>query len=163
MRQKRNHAAPLELRSDVVRPEWIDYNGHMNVAYYVLAFDYATDDFLDYVGLDAQTRSAHHLTTFAAEAHVLYLQELPEAAPIRITTQLLAYDRKRIHYFHRMFHGSQGYLAATTELLSLIVDSRARRVTTMPDFLTANLADLLESHAALARPDEVGRTMGIPA
>ena len=161
MAEPRSHDAPLALREDVIRPEWIDYNGHMNVAYYVLAFDYATDDFLLYIGLDPQTRADHHLTTFAVEAHVTYQRELREGDPIRFTTQLLGWDRKRVHYFHRMFHGGEGYLAATLEQLSLTVDTRTRRVTTMPDSMAETLAGLHASHSALGPPDEAGRRIGV--
>ena len=57
-------ATPLELYTDTVRPEWIDYNGHMNVAYFVLAFDYATDAFLEFLGMSAELRAERQVSTF---------------------------------------------------------------------------------------------------
>ena len=89
--------APLELHREVVLPEWIDYNGHMNVAYHVLAFDHACDAFLDYVGLDETYRTRTGGTTFAAECHITYLRELDAGAPLRFATQLFDYDEKRFH------------------------------------------------------------------
>lgn len=62
--------APLDLRQGVVRPEWLDDNGHMNVAYYVLAFDHACDDFLDTIGMTDAYRARSGGTTFAAELHI---------------------------------------------------------------------------------------------
>ena len=103
-----------------VQAEWIDYNGHMNLAYYVLAFDYATDAFLDYLGLTEEFRARRQASTFAAEIHVNYLRELHRGDNFRISTQLLGYDHKRIHYFHRLYHAGEGWLAATNELRSSI-------------------------------------------
>ena len=103
--------APLSLHRDTVRPDWIDFNGHMNVAYYVLAFDGATDRFFDHLGLDAAYRHATNRSTFALEQHILYLREVKEGDPLRFTTQLIDHDAKRIHYFHRMYNDREGYLA----------------------------------------------------
>ena len=111
--------APFDRYRDVVRPEWIDENGHMNVGYYVVVFDYATDEFLDYIGLTRDYKDAHGVTTFTLEAHVTYQRELREGAPLRFTTQLLGFDEKRIHYAHEMYHAEEGFLASTNELLSL--------------------------------------------
>ncbi len=79
-------AAPLELHHETVRPEWIDYNGHMNVAYYVLAFDLATDSFFDFLGLDEAYRETSGNSTFAVEAHITYQRELAEGDPLRFAT-----------------------------------------------------------------------------
>lgn len=152
----------LDVYSGVVLPEWIDYNGHMNLAYYVLAFDYATDVFLDYLGLTESFRTAHDSSTFAAEIHVSYARELHVGDAFRIYTQLLDYDEKRIHYFHRMTHLGEGWLAAGNELMSLHMDMSARRVAPMHPDILANLAGLMSDHARLPLPAEAGRAMGIP-
>lgn len=157
-----SHNGPLELHRESVRAEWIDYNGHMNVAYYVLAFDHATDAFFDYVGLDESHRDENGGSTFAAESHVCYLREVREGDPLRFTTQLLGYDAKRLHYFHRMYHAEQGFLAATNELLSLYVDLNTRRVAAMPQAVQARLAELMTTHAVLPRPPEAGRVIAVP-
>ena len=93
-------AAPFEAHRDVVRPEWIDRNQHMNMGYYLLAFDFATDRFLDWVGLDTDHRHAHAVTTFCLEAHVTYHREVRAGDALRFTTLLLGHDAKRLHYFH---------------------------------------------------------------
>ncbi len=154
-------AAPLALHSETVRSEWIDYNGHMNVAYYMLAFDHATDAFYDHVGLGLDYRDRTNCSTFTLEAHITYERELREGAPLRFETLLLDFDSKRIHYFHRMFHGEDGYLAATNELIAIHVDLSARRATPMPDGIRASLDRLLAVHGRLPRPPQVGRIIGI--
>lgn len=157
------HHAPLELYRGTVLPNWIDYNGHMNVAYYLMAFDQATDAFLDYLGLDDELREACGGSTFAAETHISYLREVNEGTPLRFTTQLLGYDTKRLHYFNRMYHAEQGFLAATSEWLSLYVDIRIRRVAAMPEPVLARLDMLMQAHRRLPRPPEVGRVIHIPS
>ena len=87
---------PLALYTDTVRPEWIDYNDHMNVAYYVLAFDFATDAFLEFLGLNETLRKTHNLSTFSAEAHVTYQRELHQGAALSFTTQLIGFDTKTL-------------------------------------------------------------------
>lgn len=153
---------PLERHRATVLPEWIDYNGHMNVAYYVLAFDQATDVLFDYLGLDEDYRVATGCSTFAVESHVTYLQETAQGDPLRFSTQLLAYDEKRLRFFHRMYHQTEGYLAATSEWLSLHVNLADRRVAPMPDTILRRVADVYEAHARLGTPDEAGKAIAKP-
>ena len=154
-------AAPLQLYEGKVLPEWIDYNGHLNLAYYVLLFDYATDEFLDYIGLTEDFRAEQVCSTFAAEAHINYLRELKEGDKVRISTQLLDYDSKRFHYFHHMYHADEGYLAATTELLGLYMDMNSRRVAIMPESLQARLNDIKQAHSALTKPEQAGHIIKV--
>ncbi len=154
-------AAPLSLYCDRVRPEWIDYNGHMNVAYYSVAFDHATDAFLEYVGFDDRHREAAGGTTFTAETHITYQREMWQGDPIVYETWLLGFDAKRLHYFHRMIHAEAGYLAATCECLSLHVDLRDRRVSPMPDEKHRRLGVLLDAHRDLPAPVEAGRAIRV--
>lgn len=153
--------APLSLYRGVVLPEWIDYNGHMNVAYYVLAFDHATDAVLDHIGMDAAFRQQHHSSVFTLELHVCYLQELKQGDPLRATAQLLDYDAKRIHYFQQLCHAEQGYLAATAEQILLHVDMRTRRGAPLPPTIAERLAALRAEHARLPVPPQVGRSIGM--
>lgn len=152
-------AAPLDLTREVVRPEWIDYNGHMNVANYLEVFDHATDDFLDYIGLDRSYRAQRGATTFAVECHVTYQREITKGEPLRIATQLLGFDEKRIHLFQMMSHADQDFLAATCEWLSLHVDANKRQVAPMAPEILARLAEIGTAHQSLPRPPEVGRVI----
>ena len=93
--------APFEAYRDRVREEWIDYNGHMNVGYYVVVFDYATDAWLDFIGLTSAYRERNQITTFTLEEHTLFLRELRAGAPLRFTTRLIGHDAKRIPLFPR--------------------------------------------------------------
>ena len=146
---------------EVVRPEWIDDNDHMNMGYYVVAFDLATDAWLTYVGLSEAERASRRVTTFSLESHVTYVREVFEGDALRFTTRLLGFDKKRIHYFHEMFHEGEGYLAATNELMSLHVSQDTRRAATMAPELLDRLSAVLQEHASLPTPAQVGRRLGM--
>jgi acyl-CoA thioester hydrolase len=151
----------MELYSGRVEPSWIDYNGHMNVAYYHLAFDRATDQFLRQIGLGEEYVQREKGSMFALEDHMVYLKELRQGDPFRVTVQLLDFDEKRLHYFLRMFHGEKGFLAATCEHLSIFVDMTLRRSAPMPPQVKDALARVGAEHRKLPRPEEAGRPMGI--
>ena len=155
--------APLDRYRDVVRPEWIDHNRHMNVGYYLVVFDFATDEFFRWIGLDDAHRREKGVTTFCLEAHVTYHQEVREGDPLRFTTLLLGHDAKRIHYIHQMYHAKDGYLAATNELMSLHVSQETRRGAPMAPEVLERLARIQRSHERLPRPPQVGRVMGLGA
>src|SRR5437867_9765669 len=154
-------SAPFDRHRDRVRPEWIDGNGHMNVGYYLVVFDYATDEFLAWVGLDGRHRQEHRVTTFCLEAHVTYHREVRSGDPLRFTTLLLGHDAKRIHYIHAMYHAREGYLASTNELMSLHVDLATRRGAPMAPEIAARLAAIQAAHDALPRPPQAGRRIGL--
>ena len=154
--------APFDRHRAVVLPEWIDYNGHMNVAYYLLAFDHATDAFFDHVGLDAAHREATAGSTFAGDIHLTYQREVHEGDPLRITTQLLGFDDKRLRFFHHMYHAAEGYLSATMEGLALYVDLKRRRVSLFPPDIRERLAQVFAAHRDLPLPTEAGRVITKP-
>lgn len=154
-------AAPLSLHSERVHPDWIDYNGHMNLAYYMLAFDHATDAFFDLVGLGVNYVKAEAGSTFTLEAHITYDRELMVDAPLRVDTQLLAHDAKRLHYMHFMYHAEEGYLASTNELVSLHVSMETRRSAPMPGSVLARLDEIAVLHDTLTRPEQAGRVISI--
>ena len=153
--------APLQLWRETVLPEWCDYNGHMNLAYYVLIFDHATDAFYDFAGLDRAYREETGNSTFVVESHITYDREVLQGAEVYCTTQLLDFDDKRIHFFHRMYHAAEDFLAATTEIMGVHIDLGIRRVAPMPDGIQRKLADVLTAHNQFPRPDQVGRVMEI--
>lgn len=156
-----NKQALLELHTETVQPEWIDYNGHMNVAYYVLAFDHTTDAFLDYIGLGEAYRKVTECSVFILDANVTYDRELKQSDPLRFTTRLLDFDHKRLHYFHCMYHASEDFLAATTELLATHVNRATRRSEPMPEAVIGRLQEIMEMQRALPVPERVGRVLGI--
>ena len=99
-----SQAGPLDLHREIVRPDWVDYNGHMNVAFYVLVFDHATDTFLDQIGLDTTHREATGNSVFVAEAHGTFENEVMNGDKLRITTQVLDADAKRMHILLSLIH-----------------------------------------------------------
>lgn len=153
--------APIARWRERVLPEWLDYNGHMNVAYFVLIFDHGTDEFYPLIGLGKPYRSRTGKSTFAVETHITYQKELSVGEEVLVTTQLLGYDNKRIHYFHTMWHAEKKVQMATLEQLALHVDLTTRRVEPMPDESQRLLAEMWETHAALPKPKELGSVMGI--
>ena len=133
----------------------------MNVGYYEVVFDLATDAWLDHVGLTAEHRTEHDVTTFTLESHSCFLREVREGEPLRFTTLLLGFDEKRIHYFHEMYHADRGYVAATCELMSLHVSQSTRRAAAMEPGIENRLATLLAGHGSAPRSPQIGRKIGL--
>jgi acyl-CoA thioester hydrolase len=152
---------PLATCRLSVSPEWIDYNGHMNVGYYSVAFDKATDVLLDNIDLGAAYRHRADASMFIVEAHLTYEREVSEGDPLRFETRVLDADGKRLHIFHAMYHETDGYLAATNELMGLHVDLQKRRSAPFPDTAQERIAALLASQQELPRPEQCGRIIGI--
>jgi acyl-CoA thioester hydrolase len=153
--------AELEVGQQTVLPEWIDYNGHMNVAYYVLAFDRGVDEFMSQMGITPEYLETEKSSTFTLEMHINYLQELHLGDPIRLTCQLLDADSKRVHYFLRMFHAEAGYLAATSEQMMIHVSLESRRTCPFPPKVSEVIDQMMAAHKVLPFPDQAGRKMGI--
>ena len=153
--------APFRGATATVLPEWIDYNGHMNVGYYHVVFDIAAEPFFNWLGFSPEFRRAHASSTFALESHLHFLREVRVGDPLRFEARLLQVDHKRVHFYQEMFHGTEGYLAATYESLSVHVDMNTRRTADMPQPLPQRLADVMRVHAALPRPPQVGTVIAV--
>ncbi|MDH3692057.1 MAG: thioesterase family protein [Gammaproteobacteria bacterium] len=149
------------MPSSRVLPEWIDYNGHMNVAYYVLAFDHAVDPMLEMFGIGPGYIERTGASQFVLESHVTYLRELTQGDGISITLQLLDFDNKRIHYFMSMYHQEQCYLAATSEQISTHVDLNTRRSVEFPKSVSHRLAQVMKYHGDAPTPSQAGNVIGI--
>ena len=154
--------APLELWRETVQPEWTDYNGHMNVAYYTLVFDHGVDAFFTFAGMGRDYRDRTTFSTFTVEHHITYDQEVLEGDELICRSRLIGFDDKRILHYHEMFHAVEGYRAATCEFLSLHIDLSVRRVTPMDQDRLVSLAALLEAHAHLPPAEKLGRTIRVP-
>ena len=151
----------IRIGAGQVLPEWIDINGHMNVAYYVLAFDLGLDGLWGEFGITDEHIQRNHSSTFAVESHVIYRRELKEDDPYIVTAQILAYDQKRIHQFQRMYHAQDGFLAATAEWMSLHVDMKTRRVAPWPDKILENINRVALSQGKWSYPSDAGRVMRV--
>ncbi len=137
------------LKNEKVIKEWTDYNGHLNVAYYVHIFDIAADVMLDHFNMGGASAKKDKKTTFVAEMHTVYKQEVRLGEEVETHVTHIDHDKKRIHYRLSMFHKEKKYLAATNEVLSLYVDLNKRkvsefdsdRVILMDDFIKKNSSD----------------------
>lgn len=154
--------APFDGYEGEVLAEWIDANGHMNLAYYIVLFDYATDILFEAIGIGRGYKDATNNGTFAVETHNLYQRELLVGEKVRVTTQILGVDSKRLHLSHEMFSVSSGQRAATQELMYLHVDLSTRRVIPFPAEVYERVAAAALAHARLPRPDWAGRRIAMP-
>jgi acyl-CoA thioester hydrolase len=156
-----NKMLGVEVVQGLVLPEWIDVNDHMNVAYYILAFDLAVDSLWEKFGITENYINVSQSSTFAVESHITWQRELSVDQPYVITTQLLAYDDKRIHQFMRMYHAEKHYLASTAEWLNLHVDLSIRRVAPWPDDIRGEIATFAAGQDDGDWPAEAGKQMSI--
>ncbi|TAK49029.1 MAG: thioesterase [Xanthobacteraceae bacterium] len=144
-----------------VQPDWIDYNGHLNMAYYNVLFDRALDEMLDGIGLGQDYLASAGHSIFTAEAHVRYLRELNAGHPVRATYYVVDADAKRLHLFAELHHAAEGWLSATSESMALHIDMAARKVTAFPPALAAKLQALRAGDARLPATRVIGRRIGI--
>ena len=134
------------LKTEKVIKEWTDYNGHMNLSYYILIFDNAAEVMLTKFKMGGDSAQNDKKSTFAVETHTTYDQEVKLGEEVEVYLTYLDHDKKRIHYRVSMFHKEKKYLAATTEVLSLYIDLNRRKVAEfepekikiMDDFIKTN-------------------------
>lgn len=153
--------APLVSPTQTVIEDWIDYNGHLNMAFYNVIFDRAVDHFYDLLGVGAKYAESGAGSCFTMEVHVHYLNEVSLDDELELHLQLLDYDSKRLHYFQQMYHKEQGYLAATSEQLALHVDLNTRRSGAFPKHVLDKLDAMATTHLRLEAPSQVGHQIGI--
>jgi acyl-CoA thioester hydrolase len=155
--------APFDRYRGEVLSEWIDANDHMNLAYYTVLFDYATDALFDAVGIGRHYKDSTGNGTFVVETHNLYERELLLGDRVRVSTQILGMDVKRLHLAHEMFGVANRQRAATQELMYLHVDLSTRRVVPFPDEVRERVAAAAAMHAHLPLPDWAGRRLAMLA
>jgi acyl-CoA thioester hydrolase len=152
--------APLRLHETAVAREWADYNGHMTESAYLLVVGDSADAFFRYAGVDDDYRAAGG-SLFTAETHLRHLGQARAGDRLRLSLQVLGLDAKRLHIAHEI-RGGQGAVLATAEQLLVHVDLVTGRVTPFPAGLAQRLAAIRDAHAALPRPDYVGRSIRPP-
>lgn len=153
--------APFKGSRKHVKQEWVDYNGHFNMAYYSVLFDECCDEAFRLVGLGPEYLSTSNCSYFTMEAQVNYLQELTAGDEVDMTLQLYDYDAKRIHFFLHMYHAKEGWLSATMEALCMHVDMNQKKSAPWPDDIRKKLAVMYEAHKDLPTPKQLGHTIGI--
>ena len=151
---------PCETSLEIL-PAWTDRNGHMNVAYYVLAFDQATDRLYDHAGIGWSYLEREQRSLFTLSMNVDFLGEVFAGDSVRIVSRLVDFDHKRVHYVHEMHHSKNAYLAATNEILAMHVNMATRRSESFPPAVQAELRRIKAADSALPLPTQVGRKIGI--
>jgi acyl-CoA thioester hydrolase len=149
--------------SSVMRVEdhWIDYNGHLNMAYHNVLFDRCVDEAYELIGIGADYVAGRRQSAYTAEVHVRYLRELHAGDPMRVTLQLVDYDHKRLHHFEQLFHAEDGWISATSENLALHVDMARQKTTPFPAEVMRRLMLTNAAHQRLPRPEAAGRRVGM--
>jgi acyl-CoA thioester hydrolase len=146
-----------------IEPQWIDYNGHLNMAYYNVMFDRAIDELWLWLGIGPGYLKERHHSTFTAECHVRYLREIHLGDPVQIAILLLGADEKRLHTFEELRHATDGWLSATSENMTLHVDMGARKTAPFPADIRSRIDAVARAHSAVNRPEGIGRKIGMPS
>lgn len=144
-----------------VRPEMIDYNGHVNVAFYLKLFDEGVDTLFARFGLSETYLRTRNMSFFAMETHLRYLREIHLKDPVQVRIRLLDVDAKRIHYWMELVHAEERWLSATMEGISIHIDMAVRKPTPFPADIMERLTDWHAQTAGRERPEGVGQVIGI--
>ncbi|MFP8968207.1 thioesterase family protein [Pokkaliibacter sp. CJK22405] len=151
----------LCLYQGPVKDQWIDYNGHMNDACYVVVFSQAIDLLMDHLGIDAVTRDKEQVSIYTLQSMVHYLQEVTAAEPLRVEAQLLEHDGKKLRVFFTMVHGDSGDTLAAMETLLLHMDMAAHRAAPFLPAVQQKVEQLALSHQSLTWPALAGRSIAL--
>lgn len=154
---------PFNEFATTVQPDWIDSNGHMNVAYYHLVFDLAATPFFSWLGFTEENRKVHNISTFALETHLNYLAEVKVNAGVRVESRVIDVTERRVHFFQQMYKCDGGQLSATHEALGTVVDMSKRKSTNMPDVIYERIRKVKAAHSQLDLPWQVGHVMSVNA
>jgi carnitine 3-dehydrogenase len=151
---------PARLLEFEVRPDWVDYHGHMTDSRFLQVFGDATDALWRSVGIDESYRQTGH-SFYTVESHVTHRAEASAMEPLYVTVQVLDVDDKRVHLFHSLHRRADGAQLATGEQLYLHVSTRLKRAAAMPQDLRARLDAWHASHQALPVPSQARRHVGM--
>jgi acyl-CoA thioester hydrolase len=146
-----------------IEPDWIDYNGHLNMAYYTVLFDRAVDEAFALCGLGPDYVRERGGSFFLVESRIRYLRELSLSHGVRARLRLIAVDDKRMHYSIELRESADGWLAAACENISIHVDMDKRRAAPFPHDVLMGLRAMQAAHAALPPDDWIGRPVAMPA
>jgi acyl-CoA thioester hydrolase len=133
--------APFLASVMQIEPQWIDYNGHLNMAYYNVMFDRAIDEL----------------------CHVRYLREIHLGDPVQVSILLLGADEKRLHTFEELRHATEGWLSATSENMTVHIDMAARKTAPFPPDIRARIEAVAKAHSSIVRPEGIGRKIAMPS
>lgn len=142
----------IYLKTGRVKSEWTDYNGHMNLAFYIHLFDSAWEVLLQKFNIGEDAAKIEKRTTFAVESHTTYDMEVKVGDEVDINLLFIDFDKKRIVYKLEMIHKSEKYLAATTEVCSLYVDLNSRKVTEFEESKSSLIKNFIEDNKNNFKP-----------
>jgi acyl-CoA thioester hydrolase len=145
----------------IISPDWVDYNGHLRDAFYLLIFSHATDALMDVLGLDEAGRARTGHTLYTLECHLNFLAEVKEGEQVEVRTQLLAHDAKRLHIHHGLYRSGEDASLAQSEQMLMNIDSAAGRGAPFDEQVALRVVQLASEHQGLPQPDCVGRLIGL--
>lgn len=144
-----------------IEPDWTDYNGHLNMAFYNVLFDRAVDEIFLRFGLGPDYAARENASFFTLEAHLCYLREVRVGEEVVIALRILDCDDKRVHFFAEMVRAADHILVATSEQLAIHVALSNRRAAPFPAGVLDQIAAARDLHAALPRPPQAGKSIGL--
>ncbi len=152
-------SASLSRYECEVMPAWLDYNDHMNVAYYSIAFDEGGEELVKLFGMGLDYTSTTQNSWMVLEAHLTYQREARRGDRLRIESRVLDFNSKLAHLYQEMFRGEE--LLATQEQLVLHVSLETRRAARFPAAILERIAALHAAHREISIPSWVGRRIAI--
>ncbi len=158
----RESCPPSPPTKPKIIPDWVDYNGHLRDAFYLLIFSYATDALMDRLGMDSNNREASGNSLFTLELHLNYLHEVKLGADVEVHTQIIGHDRKRLHLYHSLhLVGGDKELAGNEQML-LHVDLAGPRSAPFSEETLSKLQAIVADQADLPAPAFIGRVIALP-
>ena len=142
--------------------DWVDYNGHLRDAFYLLIFSYATDALMDILGLDSDNREASGHSLFTLELHLNYLHEVKLDADVEVHTQVIGHDSKRLHLYHSLHLVGDDKALAGNEQMLLHVDLAGPRSAPFSEDTLGRLQAMVADQTDLPTPEYIGRVIALP-
>jgi acyl-CoA thioester hydrolase len=155
-------SAPHRSTTMTIEKQWIDYNGHFNMAYYGVLFDRAADQMFAELGLGPDYVKTTNNSFFTLETHCSYLREMKSTDPVAVESQIIDHDHKRVHYVQQMKHANEGWVACTLEVMVSHVDLTTHKTSNFPDDVKVRIDAMASNHKPLPIPTQVGHKIGLP-
>jgi acyl-CoA thioester hydrolase len=162
LEQLKAQSGPFVCSQMQIEQDWIDYNGHLNMAYYNVIMDRSIDELFAAMGMGPSYMKTRNASTMTAECHVRYLREVHLGDPLQVTAYVIGADDKRLHTFEELKHAKEGWVSATSENMTLHIDMNVRKVAPFPSDITERIRAVADAHARLPRPDGLGRNVALP-
>ena len=152
----------LTTYQTTIIPDWVDYNGHLRAAFYLLIFSYATDALMDRLGMDSNNREASGHSLFTLELHLNYLHEVKLDAEVEVRTQIIGHDSKRLHLYHSLHLAGDDKELAGNEQMLLHVDLAGPRSAPFTADTLSRLQAIVAEQVDLPAPAYIGRVIALP-